>query len=508
MITSAFRRSTAADTRKKAGKGGKAAWFEKMRLPQDNPTPLMLISAEYVDPTPAPEEVEIDPATGRPKEVKKAYAKAIVHTRKAIINGKERFLDEICSAGSNPHNPQPCVGCYAEDSGDKSVGKKEIYLFGFTHLIPYHGHPVIENNQVRMKGDGSGPLINYSECQGRTCNFCRVLAGHQALPPSNPNPKPWEIWPGYRREDLTTIFAQRRYTELGKGHLSDLQGWDAIVSSQCGSCRSQLITDGFACPSCNNMVIDMSNDPRTDQQIAEAVAKPYPCLHCSRPVILREVIACDTCAAQGRQPRQLGIFDVVLWGMRQGEGTKSHLVLQRFETLEDFSRTAQANQLIASALQGKTVQQVLQEVGVPYDFASLYAPRDLKAQSERLMLPMPQQAGGAPNAYATPQMVYPQANATGAVVYGQVPQAGYAPTPQPPPQMMVPQQYQPQAPQQAYIPPQAAPPAYAPPVPGQFAQPALPQPQAVPFVQYPPQTQQPQVGPPAFVPPTRPNYGS
>lgn len=407
MAMSSFRRSVTADTKKPAGKGFRGGFFDKWRFPKDSATPLMLIDAEYIDPAPSAEEVETDPMTGRALPVKHAYYKVKKHRRKMFKNGKEWFADEVCSAGHDPHNPQKCVGCHAMDSGDKTVTVGNYFVFGLVHLHPYHGHPVLDDNgQVRMRSDGKGPLENFDECAGRTCNYCKVLNGQAANPMHNGKP-----WPGWRADQLTTVFGQRKYIEIGKGHLGNLGGWDASVSSTCGADGAELLVDGYKCPTCQSMVIDMQSDPRSDDQIREAVARPYPCLRCNKPVLLDEVVSCDVCNANNRQHVQHRLFDVVLWGLREGEGTQSKLTLRRFETVEQF-----ANQVHPGFLNGKTLREHIAGLAKPFEFDKMFAPRSLEEQAKRLDLAVPAsfQGGGGGQGYQS---------------YGQAPGGYGAPAP-------------------------------------------------------------------------------
>ena len=473
MVMNAFRRSVVADTKKKGGKS-KGAWYDKFRLPQTQPgAPFVLVRAEYVDPSPSPEQIEVDPATGRQKPVVNPYYKYRVHKRKLVQGGKEWFADEVCSAGHDAHNPQPCVGCFAVDAGDKSIGVSDAFAFSIYHLAYYHGHPLLDKEKggIVMKNDNSGPVMITTECAGRTCNFCRVLQGQPPLPPQ-PGQDPW---PGYDPRSLTTVFGKRRYLDMGKGHLSDLEGIDQVISAQCGNCRSQLTTDGFACPHCNSLIVDMANDPRSDEQIAQDVVRPYPCMRCQRPVLLKEIVSCETCASQNAQALQLSLFDVIVFGMRQGEGTKSHITQGLpHKTIEEFARTVDPG-----FLGGKSLREYIAENAKPYDFEEVFRPRGLQEQSQRLKLPMPggmaQQNFGFPGQqqYAPAQQMvqYP----------GQMfqqPQPGFA---APGPMMAPPMQ---PAPQQQYAPYPGAP--------VQYAQ----QPQ-----------QQPSPGPAPFVPIVPPNFG-
>jgi len=381
-MTTPFRRSLTNDSKRGGGKGRKGNFYEQLRLPQGTSTPFMLIKAEYVDSNPAPEEIEIDPATGRQKEVKKEYYRFLEHTRSVMKNGTERFPKSICSAGTNPHAPQPCAGCTAIDQGDRSVSPASYQtVMGIVHLALYHKHPLLDRRTgglVMKQAYGNRPaepMMVDNECEGRTCNFCRVQRGEAPIiDPQNP-------WPNYRPQDIQTFFGKRRYLKMGKNHLQALIGWDATISSMCGNDGAQLITDGFKCPSCQSMIIDMSNDTRTDDQIKEAVSKLYPCLRCNRSVFLEEVVACEVCEAANRQPAQHTMFSRVLWGMRQGEQTASTLVLHRHESVQEFFA-----RVPAPLLGGKTPEALLADLAKPYDFAALFAPKPLSEQMKELDL--------------------------------------------------------------------------------------------------------------------------
>ena len=396
MIMTQFRRSVISDTKKKAGKGGgRKAWFEKFKLPQNSPTPFILINEEYVDLIPTTDLVETDPVTGQPKPVKNLYYKGRKHRRAMKRNGRDFFAEEICSAGSNPHDPQPCCGCFAMDTGDKTVTLVDFYNIGIVHLAFYHGHPVIQDGKPLSRKDGSGLILNYDECTGRTCNYCRVMAGQQPVQGTE--------WPGYDPRSLTTIFGQRRFLEIGKGHLSDLMGWDQIISSQCGVCRSQLSTDGFDC-GCGFRVIDMATDARSDEEIGEIVSHSAVCPSCHRTTLLQERVSCEVCESRGTKGAQFGVFDVVLFGMRQGEGTQSHLVQGRsHQSVEEFAQTVDAN-----FLGGKTMRQYIAELAKPYDFTDIKKARTLDEQSKNLDLPKPQNAASQQPQY----MQYQQPSTT------------------------------------------------------------------------------------------------
>jgi hypothetical protein len=472
MVMSPFRRGVKADTKRTGGGGSKKNFYDRFRLPAGSHTPIVFINAEYTDPNPAATEAEVDPATGRPLEVKKPYFKARKHKRKILKNGREFYLDTTCSAGYNPHAPQPCLGCAAMDQGDKSITVSDIAVFGVFHLAAYHRHPLIDKKTggiVMKRETNAGAVMIETECSGRTCNFCRAL-GNQPIINDPQNP-----WPNYRPQDIQTTFGKRRYMELGKNHLEHLLSWDTNVSQFCGHDQTELYLDGFACPHCNSLVIDMTTEQRTDLQIQEAVSIPYPCLRCQKQVLLYEVNSCPTCEAWNqqnpnnqRQPIKFGIFDRVLWGGRAGEGTASRLDLLRHESIEEF---AARNPGIAPLLGGKTLRQHIEEIAKPYEFAQMYEPKSLPEQAKALEL--------APVAQTPQQYV----QAPGQPQYQQAPgqpQYAQAPGAMPP---QYPQAGQAQAPQQ-------------------YAQPAPPP-------GYPPQVAAPSAPGPAAPPPQmRPNFGN
>ena len=474
MVMSSFRRSVVADTKKK-GKS-KNSWYDRLRLPQTQPgAPILIYRGEYVDPAPAPELAEIDPTTGRAKPVITPYFKVKVHKRAIKGGAKDWFADDICSQGHDAYNPQPCVGCFAIDSGDKSVGVADNFVFTVAHLAYYHEHPYLDKEKggIVMKNDNSGPVMIQTECIGRTCNFCRVRRDEPPLPPQAGQ----DPWPGFDPRTLTTVFGKRRYLELGKGHLSDIEGIDQVISSQCGNCHSQLVTSGYACPHCNTLLIEMLNDPRSDEQITQEVMKPYPCVRCNRPVLLKEIIDCETCTPRQVRPLQLSIFNVVIYGMRQGEGRDSHITQGLpHKTLEEFSRG-----IDPQFLGGKSLQDYLAELVKPYDFSEIMKPHSLQDQAQRLRLPMPSSA--APSAHNI--------------------QFGYAPyTPmgqvQQPAQLFSPEMQRHIAQSQVQM--------AQPPIQYQNPQP-IQIPQAPVQYQNPQQVQQPQVGPPSFIPLPVPNFG-
>lgn len=472
MALSTFRRNTKTETKKTGGKGFRGNWRERFRLPKNQPAAFVLQTSEFIDPNPAPEQIEIGP-DGKPMPVKVEYFKFRRHKRKLMGPGGERYLEETCSRGWDSHNPQPCVGCYAMDSGatkDKSVGLSDMVAIGLIHLAYYHRHPLIDPKKgLIMKKDNSGPFYTESECTGKACNFCRILQGQQPIL----QPKEW--FPQYDPATIQTVYGGRRYMELGKGHLADLGEWDKQIGMRCGGvayvkdpqgnyvrdqtgnaipkgrCNNFLTIDSYNCSQCGNVLIDAATDPRPPQALEEVALQKYPCHHCQRQVQLKEIDSCDSCGAAVVQ----GIFDGVLWGVRQGEGTQSHLVLAQFDSFADFEANLPQH---TRDILGKPLKDRIEELNQPYNFEELFKPKSLQEQSQRLELPLP------PGYGAAPQQSYPQ---------GGQPQ-GYG------------------APQQQFY----------------GAQPQQQAPSAPAYQPYGTLPQGPNPGPAPFVPPPKPNFGT
>lgn len=384
---SAFRRSVKLDSKNKnsGGKGG-GNWREEMRLPKDPdpPAAMVFIDAEYPDPNPSSEERAIagNAPNGQPNPVNKLYRKVQQHNRKYFANqGRERFGDAFCSKGYDAYNPQPCIGCMAMDSGDKSIKLSEKYAFGFFHLAYYHGHPVFrDDGSLLTRKDSQELVLNYDECVGRDCNYCRILRGMQPFVPQGQ-----KAFPNYNPGQITTVYGRRRYLLIGKNHLSALDGWDSAISSNCGTCRNLLQTEGFMCPYCQNLVIDMQTDPRTIPQIKDAIQNPVHCNTCQKMVIVEESTYCQPCETAGRQSHVNFLTDVVALGCRQGEQTSSTLMLKGFHSIEEYEQIMLSqNPQFRDLLGGKSLRQYIQDNSKPYDFDLVLKPMDLEGQEKRL----------------------------------------------------------------------------------------------------------------------------
>jgi hypothetical protein len=465
-MSSSFRRSVQAETsKKKGGKGGRGNWRERMKLPQEAPTAFIIQSHEFLDKHPPSDMIEIDPTTGQPLPVKNPYYKYIKHTRKVAAGpGKNPFYrEQPCSAGDDPHNPQPCVGCMAMDRQDPSVKRGDSYNVGIVHLALYHKVPAIDPEKGQLKRKDGSDILNDYECLGADCNYCRVLRGEAPVLKGN------EFFPQLHPQSIQTVFGGRRYLEVGSGHLGDLGSWMKQVEMKCGGtrqakdpqgtpyltrCNSQLTVDGYTCSTCNSPVVDKQHVPPTPEGREEILGKKVACYNCKRPTFVKPHYACSVCGNAVVN----SLFDGVAWGMRQGEGTNSHMTLVQFDTLEDFDNTIPPQY---KALLGTTsLKDRIAELNVQYDFEAMNQPKSLDEQAKAFGYDLKQLMGNQ-GGYSAPQQQFQP--------YGTPPA----------------QQQAPQAPSAPQYQPYGAPQA-----PG-------------------PQYQTPQgPGPIPFIPPTKPNFGN
>lgn len=387
-----FRRSVMSDTRQSKGKGGKGGgWWEEFRLPQDpRPSaPFLIMDAQYIDHE--AKGTEIDPQTGQLLPVTNFYYKGRRHRSKGFAGGKETFSEAVCSKGHDPFNPQPCAGCMAMESGNKAISLQDFFSFSIYHLSYYHGHPLVQKDGSLRTKDNGEAIVGYDECTGRDCGYCKILQG---------KPAP-QGFPQFDPKSISTTFGRRRFLKMGKGHLSNLSGWDNAVSSLCGSCKATMQTEGFSCPTCDTILLDMEKDQRTTDQIAAAVAQPMHCSTCNRAVFVKEATFCPVCESAQRPWVENKLTDVVLFGSRQGEGTNSTLMLKQFLSIEEFQSQIKG----LTDFLGKPLRQHIAENSTPYDFTELMKALPLDEQAKKLGIQVgaPAGSGHVPYGGAGPQ---------------------------------------------------------------------------------------------------------
>lgn len=431
--------------------------------------PIVLIKGAYED------IFQIDKASGQrvlPPPVTEGYHLRL-HTfslfmkpRNPNEKGFNTFRDVICSSGPEPHAPQPCLGCYEVDHGNKDARPKDNWAFNIAHLGWYHQTPLIKDGQIQMKRDNSGPVMVKRECtrqKPESIYLERAIQANRA-PQSIANKlKPCE---GCQSGQPNWTYGDHRVLQLGFKHLKNLFDIDDQVSKRCLTCGTGIIRVAFDCAHCKNEIVDLSTLSWTNDQIKQFSESPQQCPNqgCGFVGIPESAYECgyddnfNRVAEPCTDPRKTSIFDCVVWIQREGESVDSEVVVKRVELISQFHTH-----------DNRALQDHLKEiVKEPFDFVEMYKPESTDEQASTLQMqnPYAQQQpqygnygppGAQPQGGGYPQQQgYPAPQGQG----GYPQQQGYPPpgAPQGYPQPGIPQQgYQPPGPPQPQQGPQNGP---------------------------------------------------
>jgi hypothetical protein len=352
----------------------------------------------------------------------------------------------VCSAGVDQHAPQPCVGCYYNDHGEKCAPRDQ-WAFNIAHLAWYHMKPLVKDNQVVFKKDKPGePVMVKDECLTHNMeNIVRARAD-QYLPQGQGRSKACEAC----QQQAEFIWGDHRILQVGKGQLENILAFDDELAKTCANCNTNLITVAYVCKRCQEDVLDVASSGFTNAQLKQFADSPVQCRcgNVDRPAPMYD---CgydqkmnklqDRGCPENVDPRPLSIFDVVLWVQREGEATKSEIVIKSWTPISQFAMPDGS-----LSPDGRPLSEVLKDiVGRTYNMVEMYSPQKLDEQAKTIDHQDP---------YASQQQQYSS--------YGQQPghnpQPGYGP-PQggmaPPPGQQYapgPQQHQPYPQQQGHQP--------------------------------------------------------
>lgn len=364
--------------------------------------------------------------------------------------GYNSFREIYCSAGPEPHAPQPCVGCYQVDHGQKDSRARDAWVFNIAHLAWYHLIPYTKDNVVQMKKDGSGPVMIKVECmQHKMENVYLGRAAHAGRAPADIARRFKECEGCQRQAEWT--WGDHRILQLGFKHLKNIFEIDDMVGKKCINCGTSILRIAFDCEKCNNELLDLSQVMWTNDQV-EMYTKTQQQCQCGHLGLPKSAYECgfddnfNRVAEPCPNPQKTTIFDCVLWLQREGESTDSEVVVKRVERISQFQARTPGQRPLPEFL-----TEIVKE---PFNLAEMYKPDSLDDQAESIRVDNP---------YAQQQQQYTN--------YGQQPggyqdpgQQGYPPAQgyQPP----GPGGYAPPGPPTTYQPPGAAPqqqgPAYGP----------------------------------------------
>lgn len=412
--------------------------------------PVTLIAGSYEDPyaTDAAGQRIVPSPSMEGLHFRVHSFNVFVQGRNPSEQGFNSFREIVCSCGPEPHAPQPCIGCYQADHGNKDARSKDQWAFNIAHLGWYHLVPLVKDGAVQMKRDGSGPVMVKQECttyKPEQIYLGRAVAAGRA---------PQAVAKKFKQCDGCAQHAQHvwgdhRILKLGFKHLKNLFEIDDKVGKKCINCGSGILRVAFDCEKCNTEMLDLSQVQWTNDQIETFSKTPQQCQNpqCGHVALPKSGYDCGYDDNYNQVQQSCGnsqkttIFDCVLWLQREGESTESEIVVKRVTLISQYQ--TQDNRPLQDHL-----KEIVKE---PFNLAEMYKPDSLDEQAETIRVQNPygaQQpqysaygggqpggypAPGQPQGYAPPQPGYPQGPPAGPPGYPQGPQGGYQQQPGPAP---------------------------------------------------------------------------
>lgn len=367
--------------------------------------PVVLIAGEYDDVYAADAQGAkiIPPPKGEALHFRLHSFNVFMAPRNPSERGYNTFRELVCSCGPEPHAPQPCIGCYQADHGDKNARSKDAWAFNMAHLGWYHLTPLLKDGVIQMKRDNSGPVMVKQECM--TYKMENVYLGRAIQSGRVPAiiAKKYKECEGCKQR-LQHIWGDHRVLQLGFKHLKNILEIDDKVGKRCINCNTGILRVAFDCEKCNTEMLDLSQVQWTNDQIETYSKSPTACQSCGHQGLPKSGYECgfddnyNQVAQSCANPQKTTIFDCVLWLQREGESTESEVVVKRVELLSQYK--TQDNRPLTDHL-----PEIVKE---PYNLADMYKPDTLDEQAESIRVQNP---------YATQQPQYGS--------YGGQPSGGY-----------------------------------------------------------------------------------
>ncbi len=290
--------------------------------------------------------------------------------------GYNSFRELICSAGPEPHAPQPCVGCYKVDHGEKDSKPRDAWVFNIAHLGWYHMTPFVKDGQVQMKKDGSGPIMIKVECTSykpENVYLGRAIQAQRA---------PADLVRRFKKCDACQQGSQytwgdHRTLQVGFKHLKNIFAIDDEVGKKCINCGTGILRIAFDCENCGNELLNLSQVQWTNDQIEQYMKTPQQCA-CGHAGLPKSAYECgfddnyNQISEPCNEPKKASIFDFVLWLQREGESTESEVVVRRVELISQY-KTPDGRPL------GEHIKEIAKE---PFDLAEMYKPESLEDQAD------------------------------------------------------------------------------------------------------------------------------
>lgn len=369
--------------------------------------PIALIAGKYEDVFAVdPNGNKITPSpTQEGLHIRVHNCSIFVKPRNPSERGYQTFREIVCSSGPEPHAPQPCVGCYVVDHGQKESRSKDNWVFNMAHLGWYHMIPFVKDGQIQMKKDGNGPILIKQECSTYKMEneyLRRAVAANRV---SGDIAKKYKECEGCKQQ-APFVWGDHRTLQLGFKHLKDIFAIDDMVGKKCINCGTGILRVAFRCDHCKNELLDTAQSGWTNDQIKQFMETQQTCA-CGYVGLPVSVYECgyDDNFVQVSEPcgnsQKTTIFDCVIWVQREGENMESKVVVKRVELLSQY-KTPDNRPL------SEHLKEIVKE---PFNLVEMYKPDSVEDQAEALRIEnpymqtqQPQYASyGPPGGYQAPQ---------------------------------------------------------------------------------------------------------
>lgn len=217
-----------------------------------------------------------------------------------------------------------CIPCHEIENGSKNIGFRHLGAFLLIHLDWYY-----EVQLVNEKGE----LLTYTRDSKyhKSGEPIMTRVWHEA---DESTLKYHQITRRQLR-DCEKVFGNLMHWSMGTNHMNVLSSKVFDLESKC-YCGGTLTVPAYECRKCEHILIDIEKNDRdlTRKQINDMVLSVQRCPNCGEVDIPR---ALRDCSNDCDKPECLQIWDVDLEVGRQGEGTKSMIIVynHRYEDLDE-----------------------------------------------------------------------------------------------------------------------------------------------------------------------------
>lgn len=312
-----LRRSVQGEKSKSAGKKGwNGSFKDELRPPKAEATPILLTRGEYADEHPQ----AIKDNNGEPPL--KHYYTYPAHSYKFKIGNDDAFRQGRCAAGWNDKDGE-CLGCQVKTNGDKRVGhKRDRYSMNLIHLALHHKTELKDH-------EGKPRRFEQDDPEGR---FKRgdPIVGWQEVTRARDRKDVLQDLDKLLKEQNAAMF-RKKYIDVGSGHLDDLMQIADLARKHC-RCGGMLAPTAFFCQGCEEKLVDVEEENMDAAECNTYSLQRQRCKNCGVLDFPQVESLCDECT----EPTPLEFWEVVAYIKKTGEGTNSHISVEKIVPIYEF----------------------------------------------------------------------------------------------------------------------------------------------------------------------------